>query len=102
MFLFKTIIAFLKCREYRSLLLTTLFILIIGTVVYHSLEGWGWIDSLYFSTITLTTVGYGDFSPQTDGGKLFTIFYIMLGVGIILSFVNAVYHHYDAERKKKS
>jgi len=73
----------------------------VGTIVYHNLEGWGWVDSLYFSMITLTTVGYGDFSPQTNGGKIFTIIYIIVGVGIILSFVNTVYNHYDSERKKR-
>lgn len=63
-------------------------------MVYHYLEGWEWLDSIYFCIITLTTVGYGDFSPQTDAGKAFTIIYIIMGVGIILSFINTVYNHY--------
>ena len=50
----------------------------------------GVLDSLYFSVTTLTTVGYGDFFPKTDAGKMFTIFYILAGVGILLGFVNAV------------
>jgi len=97
MLFFKTILSFLKDDEYRQLLYTTLAILGLGTVMYRYLEGWTWIDSLYFSVITLTTVGYGDFSPATDAGKLFTIFYILVGIGVILSFVEAVHKHY---RKK--
>jgi len=94
MIFFKTILSFLKDEEYRQLLYTTLAILGLGTLVYRYLEGWSWIDSLYFSVITLTTVGYGDFSPSTDAGKLFTIFYILVGIGVILSFIDAVHHHY--------
>ena len=106
MIFFKTIFTFLKNKEYRTLLLTTNVVMGIGTVAYHFLENWSWLDSLYFSIITLTTIGYGDYSPQTDGGKWFTIFYIIIGVGIILTFVNTVYHHFspnvggdDADKK---
>jgi len=97
MLFFKTILSFLEDDEYRQLLYTTLAILGLGTVVYRYLEGWTWIDSLYFSVITLTTVGYGDFSPVTDAGKLFTIFYILVGIGILLSFIEAVHQHYKKE-----
>ena len=94
MFLIKTIITFLKDNQYRDLVFTTLFIVALGTLMYHRLEVWDWLDSLYFSVITLATVGYGDFSPQTTGGKIFTIFYVIIGIGIILSFANAFYAHY--------
>ena len=104
MIFIRTIISFLKDDEYRDLLLTTLAVLGGGSIAYHYLEGWSWIDSVYFSIITLTTIGYGDFSPQTEAGKLFTIFYIIIGIGIILTFVNTVYNHYAevrVEEKKK-
>lgn len=100
MYFITTLISFLKDKEYRSLLITTLFILGFGSFVYRHLEGWTWIDSIYFSIITLTTIGYGDFSPQTNAGKIFTIFYIIIGIGIILTFVNTVYDHYDAIKTK--
>ena len=101
MVFFRTFINFLKDPEYRDLVGTTLFILLLGTIAYHHLEGWGYIDSLYFSIITLTTIGYGDFSPQTVEGKLFTIFYIFLGIGIILAFINTLYHHFQKEQKEE-
>lgn len=95
MLLIRTVISFLRDDDYRDLLITTIVILSIGTITYHYLEGWEWLDALYFSVITLTTIGYGDFSPQTDAGKLFTLLYILIGLGIILSFIQTVYHHYN-------
>jgi voltage-gated potassium channel Kch len=101
MLLFRTLFSFLKDPDYRNLLFTTTSIIAFGSVVYHFVEGWSWINSIYFSVITLTTVGYGDFSPQTDEGKLFTIFYIIIGIGIILSFINTVYNHYSSLKTKR-
>lgn len=58
-----------------------------GAVFYHRVESLR-IDSFYFSMITLTTIGYGDIAPQTDLGKLFTMFYAVMGIGIIGAFAN--------------
>lgn len=99
MIFFRTILSFFRDKDYRDLLITTIVILAIGTVSYHYLEGWNFLDSLYFSVITLTTIGFGDFAPQTDGGKLFTLIYILVGLGIILSFVNTVVEHYNHVRR---
>ena len=79
----------LKQPEFRSFFVLVIFTLTFGAVVYHSLEGWTWLDSLYFSVITLTTIGYGDFAPVTDAGKIFTILYVFTGIGILLGFVTA-------------
>ena len=100
MFLFNTIQSFLRDKEYRELLIATLVVISFGTVSYHYLEEWSWVDSIYFSVVTLTTVGFGDFAPQTDEGKIFTIFYIILGIGMILGFINALYDHYRNLKEK--
>jgi len=100
MFFFRTIITYLRDKQYRNLLLLTFVVLIVGMLGYRYFEGWTYLDSLYFSIITLTTVGYGDFSPQTDGGKVFTILYIIVGVGIILTFIDTIYQHFERTGKK--
>ena len=65
-------------------------ILTTGTIFYAVVERWSILDALYFSVTTLTTVGFGDPSPQTGLGKAFTIIYVLAGVGLLLAFANAV------------
>jgi hypothetical protein len=88
--LLKTMRVFLADPIFRGLLLAALIALVTGTAVYHYLEDWSLLDAFYFSTITLATVGYGDFVPTTDLGRLFTILYVMFGAGIFATFVTAV------------
>ena len=63
-------------------------LLAIGTTFYHLVEGWSWLDALYFSVVTLATVGYGDLSPTTPEAKIFTIVYIFLGISIFVTTVS--------------
>jgi len=70
-------------------------VLVGGAFFYSRVEGWSFLDSLYFSVITLATVGYGDFSPKTDAGKLFTMGYILVGVGLFVGVATAIAQRYD-------
>lgn len=88
---------------------TVLMWIFIGTVVFHFLESWTWIQSFYFSVITLTTVGYGDLVPSTDMARLFVAIYILIGVsagvtalGIIGSDLLSSREEKLNHRKKKS
>lgn len=76
--------------QFKALFATVGIILLTGTVFYHFREGWSWLDSLYFSVVTLTTVGYGDLTVQTTAGKIFTMLYLFVGIGVLLAFINAV------------
>lgn len=55
-----------------------------GTIVFHVLEGWSIVDSLYLTAQTVTTVGFGDLAPRTVYGRIFATVFMMLSVGIVL------------------
>ena len=74
-------------RAYQYLVLATVLVVAIGTVFYHVVEHFSYVDAYYFSVVTLVTVGYGDFVPVTTLGKLFTTLYLFVGVGIITTFI---------------
>jgi voltage-gated potassium channel len=74
--------------------------LVIGTVVYRYMENWTWIQSFYFSVVTLTTVGYGDMHPTNDVSRLFTAFYIIVGVAIALTSLGIIGRNYFENRKR--
>lgn len=65
-------------------------ILSIGTAGYILIEGWSVLDSLYMTVITIATVGYREVGNLSDQGKVFTIFIILFGVGIIAYLLGMV------------
>lgn len=74
----------------KNFVFSILLLLILyatGMIAYHNMEGWDWMDSLYFMTTTITTVGYGDIVPVTEEGKLFTVIFIWTGISIAFYFL---------------
>ena len=80
----------LSDRRTRPVLIYITVLILLGTVLYHWLEGWDWIDSFYFVVITLTTIGYGDFSPTTPLTKIITVYYGINGIMVLLLLYDIV------------
>ncbi|WP_040472604.1 potassium channel family protein [Aquimarina agarivorans] len=75
-------LTFLKNKVCLAItLLTTL--LLVGTIGFRFVANYNWIDSLYMTVITVTTVGYGEVSPLDDTAKLFAVFLILTSLGVI-------------------
>jgi voltage-gated potassium channel len=65
-------------------------ILLVGVAGYHFIEGWSLFDALYMTVITLATVGYGETHPLSTTGRVFTMFLILGGMGMILYGVSRI------------
>lgn len=51
----------------------------------------GYVDALYFTVTTLTTTGYGDITPTTIEGKLFSIVIMVVGVALFVQLARAIF-----------
>jgi voltage-gated potassium channel len=67
-----------------------LIILIVGTSGYMFIEKWSFLDALYMTVITISTVGYREVGTPSDAGKIFTIFVIFSGIGILFYFLGSI------------
>ena len=71
-------------------LLVLLIIFEVGVIGYELIEGWGFLDALFMTAISLATVGYGEVHPLSSIGRVFTIGLLFSGVGILLYVVGLV------------
>jgi hypothetical protein len=79
-----------------------LSMLLVGTIGFHYLESdWSWVDAFYFSTYTLTTVGYGDLVPTTDASRVCASLYMIFGVTIALAALAIIGSNYITRRESK-
>eukprot|EP00590_Aulacoseira_subarctica_P009268 CAMPEP_0172420832 /NCGR_PEP_ID=MMETSP1064-20121228/7171_1 /TAXON_ID=202472 /ORGANISM="Aulacoseira subarctica , Strain CCAP 1002/5" /LENGTH=399 /DNA_ID=CAMNT_0013160971 /DNA_START=192 /DNA_END=1391 /DNA_ORIENTATION=+ len=68
----------------KQAVMNSLLIIAIGSVGFHVIEGLHAVDAFYFTTVLLTTVGYGDITPRTDTGKIFATIYVLVAGTVLL------------------
>jgi len=83
-----------------------IFLLLFGSIGFYILGGeeWSWIDSIYMTVITLSTVGYGEVHPLTDAAKVLSILIIIFGVtgiGVLIRTFREEFIQIDQYRKNK-
>ena len=77
-------------RRYIYALIAIIVMISVGTIGFHLLENFTLVESVYVATQTVTTVGYGDITPQTPRGKLFATVFMLFGVGTVLYALTAL------------
>ncbi|KAI1141549.1 voltage-gated potassium channel [Hypoxylon sp. FL0543] len=80
----------------RTLMLQTivfLMYLLIGALIFSKIEGWNYLDSVYWADVTLFTVGFGEISPQTTAGRALLVPYALVGVislGLVIGSIRSM------------
>src|SRR3972149_6607397 len=71
------------------LLISVFFVLLLlaAPLFYYLAEGWSLVDSFYFSSTTLITIGHAELLPSSDLSKIFTVFLSFVGVSTFLARV---------------
>lgn len=110
-YFFHFIKVFIKgIKEDSDFKIISIFLVILlsgATFFYMRIENWSMVDALYFSVMTMSTVGYGDLSPSTDTSKIFTIFYAVISIGTFVSFtarlvkIGIEKHKIDTEKRRE-
>ncbi|WP_242966496.1 potassium channel family protein [Clostridium sp. BSD9I1] len=74
---------FLHTNNFNYVLWISIFTVIIGALGFSIIENKSFLDGLWWSFVTVTTVGYGDMSPKTGGGKVLASIIMLIGIGVI-------------------
>jgi voltage-gated potassium channel len=85
----------LDLRVARTLLLG---MTVLGTVGFMFIEGYGVLDALYMTIITMSTVGYGELSPLSDAGRIFVMLLIIVNTAVF-AYVLAAFSYYVIDGK---
>ena len=73
-------------------LITLAVLLAIGISGYMLIEGWSLLDAAYMTILTFTTVGFAEVRPLSEEGRIFTIFTMVAGVGVMLYILTSAVH----------
>ncbi len=77
-------------RSFAFAIVILLILIFVGAIIYSHIEEWNYLDSLYFTVVTLTTIGYGEIVPQTNLGKIFTMFFSFFGIAMVFYFFSVI------------
>ncbi|CAM9796838.1 unnamed protein product [Ectocarpus fasciculatus] len=61
---------------------------VIGCIFYRTNMEWDTLECIYFITVSITTVGYGDYYPDNDAGRMFTCFFVAIGIVVVFGVIN--------------
>lgn len=89
----------LRDPEFQAIIFLLMMSVLGGSIFYHWVEGWSWLDSAYFSVVALTTVGDATLGPTTSLSKIFTMGFSLIGIGLVLAFLSRLSSYRDLHRR---
>ena len=87
----KTLNEFIARYTVLFFVIIILIVIFAGTIAFYNLEGWNFFDSIYFTSVTMSTIGYGDMAPVTHAGKLVAMFYGFMWAPLFIGFTGLVF-----------
>lgn len=97
-------------KRLRNLLGAISIVLATGTLGFHFIEAYPWLDAFYMTLTTITTVGYGEIHPLSTKGRLFNCLLIFFGIGIMFQLIGTIAQGFierefsslfDSQKKKR-
>lgn len=87
----RSIMQFARENFQQVVIFLSIVIYFIAAIVFYTnLEGWNVMQSIYFAVVVVTTVGYGDFLPTSDGSKLVTICFALFALAIVVFSIDSI------------
>lgn len=98
---------FPKTLAYKCIKTSIISILLFGYIlicalIQSAIEAINYYDAIWWAWITITTIGYGDITPETDGGKLFMCFYAFFGIGLLLVLIGSGIEFFKLDLEKEN
>lgn len=82
--------------------INVLYAMSIGSLIFGLSEGWRFIDSFWFSFVTLTTIGFGDFTPTLPLTRVFFVFWVIYGLGAMSVFLGEITDAFKRQREEET
>jgi voltage-gated potassium channel len=93
---------FLKTNNFINVLYFTVSTMAVGTIGIHYIEKMDWENSIWWTVVTLTTVGYGDVSPKTTIGKFLAIIIMFVGISFLSMLTGTIATYFLNSKKNES
>lgn len=94
--------SFIKTNNFGYVTFVTILVLFLGTIGIHLSEGISFGNALWWSFVTITTVGYGDISPSTTSGRLIAGFLMITGIGFLSMLTGTISTYFLSRNRNKS